>query len=158
VAEHETMTTEANYEQERARRFGDDALLHLGDAFTLARYLLRDAEDAVQECYLRAQRHFESYDGPAMKPWLLAIVTNVCLPNLRGLRSRKYRLTFLRLTRGQSRSRYGRRIRPHRRRRSSDSRTTTRSAGSSPHYRTRFEKPVCRIRKSPKSPRCPWER
>jgi RNA polymerase sigma-70 factor, ECF subfamily len=49
--------------------------------YTLARYLMRDAadaEDAVQECYLRALRHFHSYRGPAMKPWLLAILRNVC--------------------------------------------------------------------------------
>jgi RNA polymerase sigma-70 factor, ECF subfamily len=49
--------------------------------FTLARYLMRnetDAEDAVQECYLRALRHFDSYHGPAIKPWLLAILRNVC--------------------------------------------------------------------------------
>src|SRR5882757_8723917 len=49
--------------------------------FALPRYLLRDAadaEDAVQECYLRAFRHFDSYRGPAMKPWLLAILRNVC--------------------------------------------------------------------------------
>ena len=39
------MTTEANYEE--ARRFRDDALLHLDDVFTLARYLLRNAEDAI---------------------------------------------------------------------------------------------------------------
>jgi RNA polymerase sigma-70 factor (ECF subfamily) len=37
-----------------------------------------DAEDAVQECYLRALRHFDSYRGPAMKPWLLTILRNVC--------------------------------------------------------------------------------
>jgi hypothetical protein len=47
--------------------------------YTLARYLMRDAaEDAVQECYLRALRHFDTYRGPAMKPWLLAILRNVC--------------------------------------------------------------------------------
>jgi RNA polymerase sigma-70 factor, ECF subfamily len=32
----------------------------------------------VQECYLRALRHFDSFRGPAMKPWLLAILKNVC--------------------------------------------------------------------------------
>ena len=32
----------------------------------------------MQECYLRALRHFDSYRGPAMKPWLLAILRNVC--------------------------------------------------------------------------------
>src|SRR3981081_1399264 len=66
---------------DRARRFRDAALPHLDDAYTLARYLLRDAadaEDAVQECYLRAFRHFDSYRGPAIKPWLFAILRNVC--------------------------------------------------------------------------------
>src|SRR3954449_36313 len=66
---------------ERARRFRDAALPHLDDVYTLARYLLRDAgdaEDAVQECYLRALKHFDSYRGPAMKPWLFAILRNVC--------------------------------------------------------------------------------
>ncbi|MBR0694636.1 sigma-70 family RNA polymerase sigma factor [Bradyrhizobium lablabi] len=66
---------------ERARRFREAALPYLDDAYTLARYLLRDAadaEDAVQECYLRAYKHFDSYRGPAMKPWLFAILRNVC--------------------------------------------------------------------------------
>lgn len=66
---------------DRARRFRELALPHLDDVYTLARYLLRDAadaEDAVQECYLRALKHFDSYHGPAIKPWLLAILRNVC--------------------------------------------------------------------------------
>src|SRR5256885_6800817 len=66
---------------EKARRFREAALPYLDDAYTLARYLLRnaaDAEDAVQECYLRALKHFDSYRGPAMKPWLFAILRNVC--------------------------------------------------------------------------------
>jgi hypothetical protein len=29
-----------------------------------------DAEDAAQECNLRALRHFDNYRGPAMKPFL----------------------------------------------------------------------------------------
>jgi RNA polymerase sigma factor (sigma-70 family) len=71
----------ANDDPEKARRFRDAALPHLDDVYTLARYLLRDAsdaDDAVQECYLRALRHFDSYRGPAMKPWLFAILRNVC--------------------------------------------------------------------------------
>ena len=66
---------------EKARRFREAALPYLDDAYTLARYMLRDAadaEDAVQECYLRAFKHFDSYRGPAMKPWLFAILRNVC--------------------------------------------------------------------------------
>ncbi|MBS0532066.1 MAG: sigma-70 family RNA polymerase sigma factor [Proteobacteria bacterium] len=68
-------------DQVRAQRFRDAALPYLDDVYTLARYLLRDAsdaEDAVQECYLRALKHFDSYRGPAMKPWLFAILRNVC--------------------------------------------------------------------------------
>jgi RNA polymerase sigma factor (sigma-70 family) len=65
----------------RAQRFRDAALPYLDDAYTLARYLPRDAndaEDAVQECFLRALKHFDSYRGPAIKPWLFAILRNVC--------------------------------------------------------------------------------
>ncbi len=75
------MASDATAEQDRARRFRDAALPYLDDVYVLARYLMRnstDAEDAVQECYLRALRHFDSYRGPAMKPWLLAILKNVC--------------------------------------------------------------------------------
>ena len=71
----------ANDDPDKARRFRDAALPYLDDVYTLARYLLRDAtdaEDAVQKCYLRALKHFDSYRGPAMKPWLLAILRNVC--------------------------------------------------------------------------------
>lgn len=75
------MAEDAAAEDERMRRFRDAALPYLDDVFTLARYLVRDAadaEDAAQECYVRALRHFDSYRGPAMKPWLLAILRNVC--------------------------------------------------------------------------------
>ncbi len=66
---------------DKARRFREAALPCLDDVYTLARYLLRDAndaEDAVQECYLRALKHFHTYRGPAIKPWLFAILRNVC--------------------------------------------------------------------------------
>jgi RNA polymerase sigma-70 factor, ECF subfamily len=76
-----TMSGDANVDPDKARRFRDAALPYLDDVFAFARYLLRspaDAEDAAQECYLRALRHFDSYRGPAMKPWLLTILRNVC--------------------------------------------------------------------------------
>src|ERR1700733_75792 len=75
------MTDGAHADQDKVSRFRDAALPHLDDVYTLARYLMRnaaDADDAVQECYLRALRHFDSYRGPAMKPWLLTILRNVC--------------------------------------------------------------------------------
>jgi RNA polymerase sigma-70 factor, ECF subfamily len=81
TAGRDTMADDAHAEQERARRFRDAALPYLDDVYASARYFMRnaaDAEDAVQECYLRALRHFDSYRGPAMKPWLLTILRNVC--------------------------------------------------------------------------------
>jgi RNA polymerase sigma-70 factor, ECF subfamily len=63
--------------QDKARRFRD---AHLNDVYTLARYLLRDAadaDDAAQECYLRALL-FDTFRGTEIKPWLFAILRNVC--------------------------------------------------------------------------------
>lgn len=54
---------------------------HLAAALTLARYLLRekaDAEDAVQEAYLQAVRHFAGFRGENAKAWLLTIVRRIC--------------------------------------------------------------------------------
>ena len=65
----------------KAERFKALALPHLDEIYTLARYLLRsrsDADDAVQECYLRAFRHFDTFRGGPVKPWLMAILRNVC--------------------------------------------------------------------------------
>lgn len=65
----------------KAERFKALALPHLDEVYTLARYLMRganEADDAVQECYLRAFRHFETFRGGPIKPWLLAILRNVC--------------------------------------------------------------------------------
>ena len=53
----------------------------LDDAYTLARYLMRDehdAQDVVQEAYLRAWRHYGGFHGGDARPWLLAIVRNCC--------------------------------------------------------------------------------
>jgi RNA polymerase sigma-70 factor (ECF subfamily) len=54
-------------------------LPHLDAAYNLAHVLMRnadDAEDVVQEAYLRALRAFSSFRGEASRPWLLAIVRN----------------------------------------------------------------------------------
>src|SRR6202166_1530062 len=79
LAVHTTRRTDED--AERARRFRDATLPHLDALYTFARYLLRapsDADDAVQECYLRALRHFDTLRSPDVKPWLLAILRNVC--------------------------------------------------------------------------------
>jgi RNA polymerase sigma-70 factor, ECF subfamily len=73
--------TKTDEDPARARRFRDATLPHLDAVYTLARYLLRDradADDAVQECYLRALRHFDTLRSPDVKPWLFAILRNVC--------------------------------------------------------------------------------
>ncbi len=59
---------------------------HLGSALNLARWLVRsreDAEDIVQEAFLRAFASFEDLRGSDAKPWLLAIVRNACMTWLR---------------------------------------------------------------------------
>jgi RNA polymerase sigma-70 factor (ECF subfamily) len=76
-----TMTGERDGDVDNSQRFRVAALPYLDDVYTLARYLVRnpaDAEDAAQECYLRAFRHFGTFRGGPIKPWLLAILRNVC--------------------------------------------------------------------------------
>jgi RNA polymerase sigma-70 factor, ECF subfamily len=83
-------------EDRAAAQFKELALPLLDDVYTLARYLLGsavDAEDAVQECYLRAFQHFHTYRGPAIKPWLFAILRNVCNSEFARRSKTKLRIT-----------------------------------------------------------------
>jgi RNA polymerase sigma-70 factor, ECF subfamily len=67
------------FSDNRKRRFELLALPHLDAAYNLARWLAgnaSEAEDVVQEAYLRAYRYFDTYQGGDMRPWLLAIVRN----------------------------------------------------------------------------------
>src|ERR1700690_205787 len=62
-----------------ARRFDQIALPHLDAAHNLARWLVRnahDAEDVVQEAYLRAFKFFGGYQGGDARAWVLKIVRN----------------------------------------------------------------------------------
>lgn len=71
-------------------RFEQVILPHLDDAYTLARYLLRDqhdAQDAVQESVLRALRYFDGFRGEDARAWLLTIVRNYCYTWLKGRRA-----------------------------------------------------------------------
>jgi RNA polymerase sigma-70 factor (ECF subfamily) len=68
-------------DKERLARFEQTVLPHLDAAYNLARWLTRnehDAQDVVQEAYLRAYRFFDSFRGVDGRPWLLAIVRNTC--------------------------------------------------------------------------------
>jgi RNA polymerase sigma factor (sigma-70 family) len=62
-------------------RFEQRVVPLLDDAYTLARHLMRDehdAQDVVQEAYLRAWRYFAAFRGGDEKAWLLTIVRNCC--------------------------------------------------------------------------------
>jgi RNA polymerase sigma-70 factor (ECF subfamily) len=78
-------------------RFDECVLPYLDAAYNLARYLMRDpheAEEAVQEAFLRAIRHFESFRGVDGRAWLLSIVRNTCFTQLRRRQSGGEKLEF----------------------------------------------------------------
>src|SRR5512132_2985799 len=71
---------------DRATRFQQIALPHLNAAHNLARWLTKndfDAEDIVQEAYLRAFKYFHTFNARA---WLLSIVRHACYDWLREKR------------------------------------------------------------------------
>ncbi|CAG4891719.1 RNA polymerase sigma factor [Paraburkholderia saeva] len=73
----DTTTRGRSDEAERSRRFQALALPHLDAAFNLARWLsgnASDADDIVQEAFMRAFRFFDTFRGDNARPWLLAIV------------------------------------------------------------------------------------
>ncbi len=79
-------------EQSKAVRFEEIALPHLSAAYNLARWLVRndhDAEDVVQEAYLRAFKYFGGYRGGESRTWLLTIVRNSCYSWLQRNRARE---------------------------------------------------------------------
>ncbi len=62
-------------------RFETLVLPHLDAAYSLARYLMRgadDARDATQEAMLKALKHVDQCRGEGARPWVLAIVRNTC--------------------------------------------------------------------------------
>jgi RNA polymerase sigma-70 factor, ECF subfamily len=65
-------------------------LSHLDSAYNLARWLVRnsaDAEDVVQEAYLRAFKYSGGFRGGDARAWLLTIVRNTSYRWLRKARS-----------------------------------------------------------------------
>jgi len=68
-------------EQNKLASFEQAVLPHLGAAYNLARWLTcngTDAEDVVQEAYLRALKFFSGFHGTDGRAWLLTIVRNTC--------------------------------------------------------------------------------
>jgi RNA polymerase sigma factor (sigma-70 family) len=67
--------------QNKLASFEEAVLPHLNAAYNLAHWLTRndtDAEDVVQEAYLRAFKFFGGFHGADGRSWLLAIVRNTC--------------------------------------------------------------------------------
>lgn len=65
--------------ESRSGAFEQDVLPHLNSAYNLARHLSRndqDAQDIVQEAYLRAFKFYSGFRGGDARPWLLKIVRN----------------------------------------------------------------------------------
>ena len=82
----------------RKQEFEDVALPHLDALFNLALKLTRnpkDAEDLVQETFLRAYRFFDSYKpGTHIKAWLFRILRNTFINRYRAAKARPEEVDF----------------------------------------------------------------
>ena len=79
-------------DEERLAQFEQAILPHLDAAYNLARWLTHnehDAEDVVQEAYLRAYRFFGGFHGVDGRAWLLQIVRNTGYTWMEHNRARK---------------------------------------------------------------------
>src|SRR5205809_661762 len=77
--------------------FEETMLPHLDAAHNLARWLLRneqDAQDVVQEAYLRAFKSFSGFHGSNGRAWLLTIVRNTSYTLLKKNRAVDVTTTF----------------------------------------------------------------
>jgi RNA polymerase sigma-70 factor (ECF subfamily) len=81
-------------EEHKQARFEEMIMPHLDSAFNLARWLTRnehDAQDIVQEAFLRAYKFFGGFRGGNSRSWLLSIIRNTAYTWLR--KNRKQELT-----------------------------------------------------------------
>lgn len=84
-------------EQNKLTLFEQVVVPHLAAAYNLARWLVRnseDAEDMVQEAYLRAFKSFDGFRGGESRAWLLTIVRNTCYTWLQQNRARELTMAF----------------------------------------------------------------
>jgi RNA polymerase sigma-70 factor (ECF subfamily) len=66
--------------------FNEIVLIYQDRIYRQALWILNDedaAEDACQEAFLRAYRKIHTFNGPSVRNWLLQIVTNICLDQIR---------------------------------------------------------------------------
>jgi RNA polymerase sigma-70 factor (ECF subfamily) len=78
-------------------RFEEAVMPHFDAAYNLARWLTRsaqDADDVVQEAYLRAFTFFDTFRGGDGRPWVLSIVRNTCFTWLHKNRAQELMTEF----------------------------------------------------------------
>ena len=91
VSTHSKWRTLRLRKEELNSRFELLVLPHLDSAYNLARWLLRDEQDAndvAQEALLRAFRFFDQFRGMDARPWLLKIVRNTSFTWLQQKRAK----------------------------------------------------------------------
>jgi RNA polymerase sigma factor (sigma-70 family) len=84
-------------EQDKQNRFEEQVLPHLDAAYNLARWMTRDehdAQDVVQEAFLRAFKFFTGFRGTNCRAWLLSIVRNCAYTWLQKNRARETAAVF----------------------------------------------------------------
>ena len=84
-------------ESPRLSEFEKQVLPYLDHAYNLARFLMRneqDAEDVVQEACLRAFRFFEGFRGENTRAWFLKIVRNTAFTVLKKNRPAEMNVEF----------------------------------------------------------------
>ena len=84
-------------ESQRLSEFERKVLPHLDAAYNLARFLMRneqDAEDVVQEAALRAFRFFDDFRGENSRAWFLRIVRNTSFTVLKKNRPDETNIAF----------------------------------------------------------------
>lgn len=88
---------ESRLQNEDLRSFEAVMMPHLDAAHNLARWLLRneqDAQDVVQEAYLRAFKSFGGFRGSNGRAWLLTIVRNTSYTLLKKSKAVDLTTTF----------------------------------------------------------------
>ena len=82
---------------QRLQSFEELVLPHLRAGYNLARWLLRndqDAEDVTQEAIVRAFRFFDGFSGNNPRAWLLTVVRNSAYTFLQQNRARELGTEF----------------------------------------------------------------
>lgn len=84
-------------EHDKLSRFEQAILPHMDAAHNLARWLTHsddNAQDVVQEAYLRAFKFFDGFRGGDSRSWLLKIVRNTCYTWLQQNRKQELMTEF----------------------------------------------------------------